>query len=119
MFSHLLTSRTQYQDARQIAVQQHLQTALLLRRELDLLKGLTANVLPNFLYGSLYRHDDCIRSQVVDHMPEAWKCDQLALRQFPMQALRLTANIRNLIVGTCDDRCWHPPLSVVLLQLHR
>jgi hypothetical protein len=36
-----------------------------------------------------------------------------------MQALRLTANIRNLIVGTRDDRDWHPQLSVVLLQPHR
>ena len=53
------------------------------------------------------------------HVTEPQQGDELALRQLPMQALRLTANIRNLIVGTGDDRDWHPQLSVVLLQLHR
>jgi hypothetical protein len=45
----------------------------------------------------------------MDQVTEPKQCNELALRQLPMQALRLTANIRNLIVGTCDDRCWHPP----------
>lgn len=53
------------------------------------------------------------------HVTEPHQGDELALRQLPMQALRLTANIRNLIVGTRDDRDWHPQLSVVLLQPHR
>jgi hypothetical protein len=53
------------------------------------------------------------------HVTEPQQGDELALRQLPVQALRLTANIRNLIVGTGDGRDWHPQLSVVLLQLHR
>ncbi len=71
------------------------------------------------LCGSFYSSGDGVGSQVMDHLTEPRQCSELALRQFPMQALRLTANIRNLIVGTGDDRDWHPQLSVVLLQLHR
>ena len=89
---------------------------------LELLKNnsrLTASFFSNLLCRSLYRTGDSIGIQVVDHVTEPRQCDELAMRQFPMQALRLTANIRNLIVDTGDDRDWHPQLSVVLLQLHR
>ena len=54
----------------------------------------------------------------MDHVPESWKGDELALWQFPMQALRLTAHIRYLIISTGDDRDRHPQLPVVVLQLH-
>jgi hypothetical protein len=53
------------------------------------------------------------------HVTEPQQGDELMLWQLPMQALRLTANIRNLIVGTCDDRDRHSQLSVVALQFHR
>jgi hypothetical protein len=73
----------------------------------------------SLLCGSFHCTGDCVRSQVMHHVTEPHQGDELALRQLPMQALRLTAKFRNLIVGTRDDRDWHPQLSVVLLQPHR
>jgi hypothetical protein len=52
------------------------------------------------------------------HVTEPQQGDELALWQLPMQALRLTANIRNLIVGTYDNRDRYPQFSVVALQFH-
>ena len=54
----------------------------------------------------------------MDHVSESWKCDELALRQLSMQVFRLTADIRNLIISTCDDRDWHLQFAVVVPQLH-
>ena len=77
---------------------------------------LIANLVSDLRCGSFHSVDDCVGSQVMDHVPKAWKCDEVALRQFPMQALRLTANIGDLIVRTCDDRDRHQELAVVMLE---
>jgi hypothetical protein len=53
------------------------------------------------------------------HVTKLRERDELPLRQFPMQVLRLTPNIRNMTAGTCDDRERHSQLSVVALQFHR
>ena len=79
---------------------------------------LGARLFSKFLCGSLYRTGDGIGSQVVDHVAEPCQGYKLALRQFAVKALRLTADIRNLIISTGDDRDWHPQLAVVVLQLH-
>ncbi len=73
----------------------------------------------SFLCGSFYSTGECFGIQVMDHVTELRQCDKLALRQIPMQALRLTANVRNPIVGACDDRERHPQVPVVALQFDR
>jgi hypothetical protein len=54
----------------------------------------------------------------MDHVSESRERDELALWQLPMQALRLAADIGNLIVGACDDRDRLLELPVVMLELH-
>ena len=49
----------------------------------------------SFLCGSFPCTGDCFGIQVMHHVTEPQQGDELALRQIPMQALRLTANRRS------------------------
>jgi hypothetical protein len=63
--------------------------------------------------------DDLIGGEVMDHVAETRKNDELALGYLLMQPLRLATHISDLVVPTRQDHHWQLQVTIVLLQLHR